>query len=394
MSASEAREPSQLPGEAPSPGHGRYFDLPQISNILPEFLDSLSDAVVMVDDRQRVVAANRRYRESFGALVDAPAGRDCEHALGCPELLAGGNSQSCATCVVLRSGEPQRRVRTITRADGSVHRWEGSFSPILDREGRVSHVVEVWRDLSERTALEAQLAHSERLASLGILAAGVGHEINNPLASIMACLQSLERLFDEGMEGRAEFDEGREICTLLEREVERCRETTDKLMLLAQPYSSAPTWLNFNRAVIDTLSLLRFQIRKQGIEVEEALQPDLRQIWARDSGLRSVCMNLIMNAVQAMPAGGHLRVSTAERDGFVEFVVQDTGPGIPAEHLERIWDPFFTTKPPGQGTGLGLSVTERIVKRHSGTIGVENRPEGGASFTLRLPYSEAGSTRP
>jgi len=236
--------------------------------------------------------------------------------------------------------------------------------------------------------VEARLSHNERLASLGVLAAGVGHEINNPLASMMACLQSLERLLDGGMKAHGEIEEAREICGLLEREVERCKETTDKLMLLAQPYSSMPSEVDFNRVVTDTLSLLRFQIRSQGIAVEEDLQPGLPSLWARDSGLRSICMNLILNAVQAMPEGGRLRVHAADRDGILEFVVEDTGPGIPAEILNRIWDPFFTTKPAGQGTGLGLSVTGSIVKRHSGSIEVENLSGGGARFTVRLPIRE------
>ncbi len=394
MSASEARVPSQEPERPSGSAPARFFDLPQVAAILPDFMDSLTDAVALVDTRQRVVAANRRYREAFGTLISSPAGQSCEHSLGCPELLAGGTLQTCATCEVLRRGEPQRRVRTIMRSDGTTRRWEGSFSPIRDRNGDVSHVVEVWRDLSERTALEAQIAHSERLASLGILAAGVGHEINNPLASIMACLQSLERLFDTGVSEPAELEEGREVCALLEREVERCRETTTKLMLLAQPYSSAPTWLDLNHAVRDTISLLSFQIRTQKIEVEEALQPDLPEIWARESGVRGVCMNLIMNAVQAMPSGGRLRLATSDPDGEVQLTVEDTGPGIPAEHLERIWDPFFTTKPPGQGTGLGLSVTERVVKRYGGSIRVENRAEGGARFVVRLPVGGAGPTQP
>lgn len=235
---------------------------------------------------------------------------------------------------------------------------------------------------------EAGISHRERLASLGILAAGVGHEINNPLASMMACIQCLGRLLDSGMRRPEEIAEARELCELLEREVERCKQTTDNLMLIAQPWSSLPSELSFNRVVADTLALLRFQIRSQGIVVEESLQPELPGMLARDSGMRSICMNLILNAVQAMPSGGRLWVTTVARGEMLEFMVQDTGPGIPAEIRDRIWDPFFTTKPPGQGTGLGLPVTGSIVKRHAGSIEVENCPEGGARFTIRLPFRE------
>ncbi len=373
------------------PGVSGSLDMQQMASILPSFIDALTDAVAVVDREQRVVATNRRYREAFGDRGTLElAGQPCQQALNCPEGPATPGTAPCAAREVFDFGHPQRRVRTVHHADGTSRRWEGSFSPIRDASGHLTHVVEVWRDLSERTALEAQLAHSERLASIGILAAGVGHEINNPLASIMACLESLDRIFETGSESAGDYDEGREICSMLEREVDRCRETTQKLMLLAQPLSAAPGLVDLNRAASDALSLLRFQARKQGVELVETLDADLPRIWAIESGIRSVCLNLVMNAVQAMTEGGTLHVRTARHEGMVELVVADTGPGIASEHLDRIWDPFFTTKPPGQGTGLGLSVSERIVKRHGGRIRAENRAEHGARFVVHLPVGPAG----
>jgi hypothetical protein len=161
-------------------------------------------------------------------------------------------------------------------------------------------VIEVWRDISERSQLESQLAHSERLASLGLLAAGVAHEINNPLASVLAGVESLQRWL-----ARREFDaagtaEAGETLALLELEARRCRETTDKLMLLAQPVRTAPTHVDMNAAVRDTLSLLNYEMRKHGVRVVESLDPALPPVWARASGIRGVCMNLMLNAVQAM----------------------------------------------------------------------------------------------
>src|SRR5262249_16167092 len=137
----------------------------------------------------------------------------------------------------------------------------------------------------ERTALEAQLSHSERLASIGMLAAGVGHEINNPLASLMAIVESLGRQLERGLHSEAEYAEAREIVQLAEGEVTRCRETTDKLVLLAQPYSVAADWVELNRAVLDTASLLRHQMSKQGVEWRPELDPALPQLWARESGV-------------------------------------------------------------------------------------------------------------
>lgn len=359
-------------------------------SILPQLMDSLSDAVVVVDREQRLVAANAQYISCFGMRRSDLIGSRCTDALHCPEDRAGGDAGRCAACETFESGRPARRLRSLPDASGMLRRWEASFNPVLDASGKVTHVVEVWRDVTARSQLEAQLGHSERLAALGTLAAGVGHEINNPLASVLAGVESLQRWLERRKFGREDLVEAAEILDVLDREVHRCRDTTDKLMLLAQPYSAQPAWFDLNEAVRDTLSLLSHQMRKQGIEAEERLDPDLPPIWARHSSMRGVCMNLMMNAVQAMPNGGRLTVRSARGGAGVMLTIEDTGVGIAAEHLDRIWDAFFTTKPVGQGTGLGLSITQRVVSRHGGTIGVESRPGQGARFIVELPIEGPG----
>jgi signal transduction histidine kinase len=236
-----------------------------------------------------------------------------------------------------------------------------------------------------------QLSHSERLASLGILAAGVAHEINNPLASIVAGIASLQRSFGRarGLDAVTSLEVA-EVIEALEGAAERCRETTEKLLLLAQPFRVSPNWVDLNRAVRDTISLLGFQMRKQGIESVADLDPDLPALWAREGGMRGICMNLAMNAVQAMPKGGTLTLRTRRAPGGVVLEVEDTGPGIPADLVDRIWDPFFTTKPTGQGTGLGLSITQRVVTRHGGKIHVYSAPGAGARFVVELPTTGPG----
>jgi PAS domain S-box-containing protein len=375
----------------PAPA-GQRFDEDQLQPILPQLIDSLSDAVVVVDRQQRLVAANAQYIQCFGMRRSDLIGSRCTEVLHCPEDLAGGDGGRCAACETFETRRPARRLRSVPDAGGVMRRWEASFNPVLDANGQVTHVVEVWRDVTVRSQLEAQLGHSERLAALGTLAAGVGHEINNPLASLMAGIESLERWL-----GRRQFDEAKvgeaaEILILLEREVTRCRETTDKLMLLAQPYSAEPAWFDLNQAVRDTLSLLGHQMRKQGIEAIEDLDPELPPIWARHSSMRGVCMNLMMNAVQAMPEGGRLTARTRRRGRAVLLHIEDTGHGIAPEHLDRIWDAFFTTKPVGQGTGLGLSITHRVITRHGGTIRVESRFGDGARFIVEIPIEGSGGS--
>ena len=368
------------------------FDEDRVRPILPQLIDSLTDAVVVVSRDQRVIAANAQYIEAFGLRRSDLVGSVCTEALHCPEERAGGDRGRCAACETFDLRRPARRIRNLPDASGALRRWEASFNPVLDATGQVTHVVEVWRDITVRSQLEAQLGHSERLAALGTLAAGVAHEINNPLASVMTGVESLERWLKRRRFGDDGLAEAAEILQVLEREVTRCRETTDKLMLLAQPVSVQPSWVDLNSAVRDTLSLLRYQMRKQGIEAVEELDPELPSIWARQSSMRGVCTNLIMNAVQAMPRGGRLTVRTARTARGVVMNVVDTGEGIAEEHLDRIWDAFFTTKPVGQGTGLGLSITQRVVTRHGGTIRVESRRGEGARFVVELPIEGPGGS--
>ncbi|OGF16418.1 MAG: hypothetical protein A2W00_07675 [Candidatus Eisenbacteria bacterium RBG_16_71_46] len=372
------------------PDGGARIDLEQVRQILPQIVDSLVDAVVVVNRNLQVVAANRRYLEAFGSGRAQLVGVPCTVCLACPEHAANGGGEPCGTCDAIELKQPQRRLRSMRDASGGQRRWEGTFTPVTDRAGEVSHVVEVWRDISDRTQLEAQLSHNERLASLGILAAGVAHEINNPLASMLAGIESLERSLKRAKLDPAQSAEAAEVLAVLERETIRCRETTDKLMLLAQPHSVAPAWVDLNCAVRDTLALLRHQLNKQRVRAETALEETLPPLWGKETAVRSVCMNLLMNALQAMPEGGTLLVRTERAGAGLALHVLDDGPGVPLELEDRIWDPFFTTKPIGQGTGLGLSITQRIVHRHGGSIRLERRAAGGAHFVVELPLEGPG----
>jgi signal transduction histidine kinase len=262
------------------------------------------------------------------------------------------------------------------------------MNPMVDDSGAVVSIVEVWRDVTERSQLEAQLSHSERLASLGMLAAGVAHEINNPLASVLAGVESLQRWLGRVELPAPEREDAAEVLALLEQGARRCRETTEKLLLLGQPYPSRPVWVDLNHAVRDTLALLSFATRRQHIQVAADLDADLPHVWGREASLRGVLMNLCLNAVQAMSSGGHLHVATTRiGDDRAGIRIADDGPGIAPEHLHRIWDPFFTTKPVGKGTGLGLSIVYGIIKVHRGQIAVKSEVGKGTTFTVTLPVT-------
>lgn len=359
-----------------------------IREMLPALLDAMADAVAVVDRERRMVAANRRFVEAFGGLRVDLLGSACTETAHQPS--ATGPHERCAICEVLERPETQRRVRQIPGPGGALHRYEATFSPIVGDDGAPHHVVEVWRDVTERTQLEVQLSHSERLASVGMLAAGVAHEINNPLASILAGVEGLSRWLKRGRFDTDSVAEAAETTRLLDEQIERCREITGKLVLLGRSDDTMPGWTDLNRAVRDTLSLLAYELRRRDIEAVTELEADLPQIWAREAAMRGMCMNLMINAVQAMSGGGRLTVKTCRGPEQVGLSIADTGPGIAPEHLEKIWDPFFTTKPVGQGTGLGLSITNGIVTRHGGRIRVESASGRGTRFDIELPIHGTG----
>jgi len=373
-----------------SPAARPVLALAALGETLPQLLDAISDAVVVVDPTGQVVAANRRFTQTFGT-----SGRDLA-GLACP--LAGkchsngpAPADRCLACEVRESRQARRTLQVLPDASGQQRRWEATMNPMVDDSGAVVSIVEVWRDVTERSQLEAQLSHSERLASLGMLAAGVAHEINNPLASVLAGVESLQRWLGRVELPAPERDDAAEVLALLEQGARRCRETTDKLLLLGQPYPSRPVWVDLNHAVRDTLALLSFATRRQHIQVSADLDADLPHVWGREASLRGVLMNLCLNAVQAMSSGGHLHVATTRvGDDRAGIRIEDNGPGIAPEHLHRIWDPFFTTKPVGQGTGLGLSITQRIIARHGGAVRVESTPGAGARFLIELPLQGSG----
>lgn len=383
-------DPQQRPADLiPIVARPQPLDSAALRTVLPRLLDALTDAVVVVDRVGHVIAANARFQQAFGFDISVIEGRACPRAGECGA--SGGRAEMCLACDIARTKEPRRALQVVPDASGQQRRWEAMLNPLFDASGEVEMVVEVWRDVTERTHLEAQLSHSERLASLGMLAAGVAHEINNPLASMLAGVESLERWLARARMPEIERAEAAEVLGLLEQETRRCRETTDKLLLLGQPYSTRPVWIDVNRAARDTLALLSFATRRQRIEVASHLDAALPPVWGREGAVRGVLMNLCMNAVQALQNGGHLDVRTQTlATDRIAIEVADDGPGIAPEHLARIWDPFFTTKPVGQGTGLGLSITRSIVARHGGDIQVDSAPGRGARFTITLPTEGSG----
>jgi signal transduction histidine kinase/DNA-binding response OmpR family regulator len=230
----------------------------------------------------------------------------------------------------------------------------------------------------ELRAAQEQLVQAEKLASIGQLAAGVAHEINNPIGVILGFSQILLKRTPE------ENPVYKPLATI-EREGLRCKRIVQDLLDFARQGKPMLSRVNINDVIEAASDLMPHHMSSKEVVVIRDYAPDLPLVLGDENQLQQVFVNILLNAYQALPAGGQLRITSRSMDGQVQAVFTDTGIGIPAENLKRIFDPFFTTKEVGQGTGLGLSVSYGIIEQHGGTIEVESEPNAGATFVVRLP---------
>jgi signal transduction histidine kinase len=243
-------------------------------------------------------------------------------------------------------------------------------------------------DITERVSLEAQLAQADKLSSIGLLAAGVAHEINTPLAVISSYAQMLSKK----LKGDAAIGP---VLDKITQQSFRAAEIANGLLNFSRTSTTEFRDTDLNQVIHDTLSLLEHQFKTAQILVELDLCDELPPIHGNPGKLQQVFLNLLLNAKEAMPGGGRLRVATRinapnGQNGYVAALVTDSGSGIAPEHLKRIYDPFFTTKSmprPGdrRGTGLGLSVSYGIIQEHAGKIHVESSVGAGTTFHLEFP---------
>jgi PAS domain S-box-containing protein len=259
-----------------------------------------------------------------------------------------------------------------------------AIAPLISKDYTVVGRLVIVDDITERIDLEAQLAQADKMSSIGLLAAGVAHEVNTPLAVISSYAQLLAKQL-QGDEKRSE------LLDKITKQTFRASEIVNNLLNFSRTSGTEFGSVDLNRIIHDTLALLEHQFKTARIRVVGELEPSLPQIHGNPGKLQQVFLNLFLNAKDAMPQGGTLTVRTAHDHGVRVHVI-DTGSGIAPEHIHRIYDPFFTTKTrPKQGgsggTGLGLAVTYGIIQEHAGKIRVESRPGEGTSFFMEFPMS-------
>ncbi len=337
-------------------------------------VESLSDGLLVVDLDDRVLRWNRRLEQLF----------HCDRTRAIGRRLSGLFPEAFVDLLMAArqanpSGATLHRV-PLPAGPGDQPRpllVNAGIAPFQTADGVKAGWIIVIEDVTERAHLEEQLRLSEKMAAVGLLAAGVAHEVNTPLTGISSFTQML-------LEGASPEDPRTQLLEKIERQTFRAAKIVNSLLNLARPSGGDAAPVDINGVVTDVLSLLEHQFRGTRIQVRRDLTA-AAPVQGYEYKLQQIFLNLFLNARDAMPKGGWLSVSTRSAADGVIVEVADTGTGIPSEHMARIYDPFFTTKADGAGTGLGLSVTYGLVQEHGGTLTCESVLGQGTRFTLRLP---------
>lgn len=361
-------------------------ELRKANNFLTNIIQSSVDGIVVVDMRGNVLIFNEGAERILGYTAEeAKRERHIMRRIFSPELAR----ELMRRMRSLEHGPPGKLnpIRlTFTRKDGQ--EVPVSFSAAIITEGGEEIAsVGIFSDRTERVRLQRELEHAQRqvvqaekIASLGRLAAGVAHEINNPLAGILIYAEAL-------LKESADRPQWREDLQEIVNQTLRCKQIVTRLLEFSRQSLGQRVLFDLNEIIGRCLDLLARQSLFQDVRIVLDLEIDLPQIVGDPGELQQVCANLMINAADAMLGKGQLTVKTRSAPETEEVILEfaDTGPGVAAEIKEKIFEPFFTTKPPGSGTGLGLSVVYGIIQRHNGTIEVTTPPGGGATFTIKLP---------
>jgi two-component system nitrogen regulation sensor histidine kinase GlnL len=362
---------------------------PGSTGFLQDILYSLTEGILVFDDGMRLVYANRAAEEMALIQVAESVGKEADEAIGPVNApLADLVSRT------LESGRPHTGFTAeLVRPDGTAVPVEASASPIEDAEGRTAGVVLVLREASKIRELEDAIKKSERLAYLGTMAASVAHEIRNPLGGIKGASQLLR---DE-VKGLLNEESLSEYIGVIIKQVDRLTGILDSLKGLGKPLAHRLAPVNLHSVLDEALTLLAPDIKTSKLKVKREYDPSMPEVEGDEAGLSGVFINLIKNAVEAMPSGGVLTLGTGIPSDFlystiktekgrktmIAVKVSDTGAGIEPEAMKEIFNPFYSTK--GGGLGLGLALSLKVIEEHGGTIKVDTKSGSGTTFTIYLP---------
>jgi len=347
-------------------------------------LDGITDLMVVLSENLRIQRVNHVFTEWFPGID--PIGRHCY-------TIFRGRESRCVDCPALRSLDRDEIVKDlcIYKVGDVFKHFEIIASPLRTSPTGERQILLFKRDVTREKEFQAQFYQAEKMATVGALAAGVAHEINNPLTAILGFAQGLKRR-NARLEGKIDQElqaDFKEYTDTIIKECLRCRDIVRTLLTFSRPTVSSLGQVDLNQCVTDTLFVLKHHFKERSnLIVTTLLSEELPQITGDESQLKQVIINLLTNALDATSNGGAIAIKTFADHDKATLVIEDTGCGIPLELQDKLFEPFFTTKPVGKGIGIGLSTCYTIVKNHHGEISVTSAVGKGSAFRVTFPGIE------
>ncbi len=351
--------------------------LMQSKELLQSVFDGITDQVVFMDRDFSIKMVNKAYTTMYNVEMEEVLGKRCYE-------IHGSGERPCSECglkEVLLTKKPVVHEKSCPSPHGifQVHCY-----PTLDEQGRVENIIRYVKEVTDQRQIEQKIQQTEKLVAMGQLAAGVAHEINNPLGVILCYIELLKRQLKEHPQGSRDL-------AIIEKQARNCKHIVSDLLQFARSKETRKQPASLNQALNQVLDMVTEQFRKQGLEIKLDLSPDLPLLNMDVQKMKQVFLNLLMNASQAIKdKTGRIDISTRylTENKSLEIIFRDNGQGVPEYLMDKIFDPFFSTKRTGEGTGLGLSLSYGIVREHDGDISVSSKPGEWTQFRILLPVEQ------
>ena len=347
-------------------------------HFLQSLIDAVPDGIRVIDKNYKIVAANQAYHTLLGIKdsINAYCYHTYQREQPCPATL-----HMCPLSELQQAHQSIKLVTEYKHQDGTrlpVEVRAASMEVYVNNQP-MTLIVESIRDLTQAV----EFSHEQKLSAVGQLAAGVAHEIYNPLSAIRIALQNTLRVLEQPT---SEWHGIKNYLRIVDNQIDTCIDVTQRLLKFSMPSGRSAKLIALNDVVKETVSLLTYEIQSRQIEIKTHLTESENRILASESDIHMLVLNLMQNAFHAMPQGGIMNITVCRSASDIQLTIQDTGKGIPPDIISKIFDPFFSHRADGiRGTGLGLAICHSIVTRYHGSIEAHNHPQGGAQFTVTLP---------
>lgn len=356
------------------------MELEQEKDKLSMILTGIDAGLVLLDKERQILWANRVTEDWFNPL-ERIKGKNCNIAIW-------GNDEVCKDCPAQKSlitGKLEN-CEVQLRKDDTLKHYRITAAPLFNENGGFDRILELIQDITQEKELQSHLIHSSKFAAIGELASGIAHEINNPLGSIAVCAKEISDALNTDNVSKKSMSEIKDCLGGIKEEINRCKRITTGLLQFARKSVHRRIPVDINQLLESVIKLVRYNAESHQKKINLHLTSKLLIIMGDEDELTQVFLNLILNAQDFTPPGGSIDIYAGRKDADHIYVyIQDEGCGIPPQNLHKIFNPFFTTKPAGSGTGLGLPISLRIIEAHGGQIKVDSQIDKGTKMSVILP---------